>query len=161
MYRKIAERQGIELVYAPAPNRILGMVDQQRIMQVLDNLLRNALQFTPEGGLISISTDQEEMEGRSWAVLTVADTGYGIPDHEIPHIFERFFRGEKPRLMQVSGTGLGLAIVQEIVALHGGWVQVDSRVGLGSAFTVWVPADGVTDGIKEESRIYEHLQLNE
>jgi signal transduction histidine kinase len=137
------------------------MVDQQRIMQVLDNLLRNALQFTPEGGLISISTDQEEMEGRSWAVLTVADTGYGIPDHEIPHIFERFFRGEKPRLMQVSGTGLGLAIVQEIVALHGGWVQVDSRVGLGSAFTVWVPADGVTDGIKEESRIYEHLQLNE
>ncbi len=63
----------------------------------------------------------------------------GIPADELPHIFERFFRGAKPRSMQISGTGLGLAIVKEIVELHGGWVTVESEVGVGAAFTVWLP----------------------
>lgn len=71
--------------------------------------------------------------------MRVADTGMGIPEEELPHIFERFFRGEKPRRMQVPGTGLGLAIVKEIVELHGGRVTVESRVGEGTTFTVWLP----------------------
>jgi signal transduction histidine kinase len=66
----------------------------------------------------------------------------GIPHEELPHIFDRFFRGEKPRTMQISGTGLGLAIVKEIVELHGGRVTVESEVGKGSSFTVWLPLAG-------------------
>ena len=63
----------------------------------------------------------------------------GIPEEELPYVFERFFRGEKPRAMQTSGTGLGLAIVKEIVELHGGRVTVESRVDAGTTFTVWLP----------------------
>jgi len=79
------------------------------------------------------------MDGRVWAVAVVEDTGPGIPENELPHIFERFFRGNKPREMQISGTGLGLAIVKEIVELHGGQVTVKSKVGVGTAFTVLLP----------------------
>jgi signal transduction histidine kinase len=63
----------------------------------------------------------------------------GIPEDELPHLFDRFFRGEKPRSMQLTGAGLGLAIVKEIVELHGGRVTVQSQVDVGSTFTVWLP----------------------
>jgi len=69
----------------------------------------------------------------------------GIPEQELPHIFERFFRGEEPQTMQISGTGLGLAIAREIVELHGGRVTVASQVDVGTTFTVWLPlAEGQT-----------------
>ena len=107
--------------------------------QVLNNLVENAIQYTPEGGKVVVSTGKQEAEGRVWATATVADTGVGIPEEELPHIFERFFRGVEPRTMQVAGTGLGLAIVKEIVELHGGRVTVESQVGEGTTFTVWLP----------------------
>jgi len=107
--------------------------------QVLDNLVNNAIRYTPEGGRITVSTGRTEARGRWWATITVTDTGMGIPEDELPHVFERFFRGEKPRTLQISGTGLGLAIVKEIVELHGGRVTVKSEVDKGSRFTVWLP----------------------
>lgn len=121
---------------APEP---VSMVDAKRMTQVLDNLINNALRYTSEGGEITISTGTREANGRRWATVTVADTGMGIPEDELPHVFDRFFRGEKPRTLQISGTGLGLAIVKEIVELHGGQVTVESEVGKGSSFTVWLP----------------------
>lgn len=121
----------------------LTLVDADRMMQVLNNLVENAIQYTLEGGRVAVSTGKEKAGGQVWATATVSDTGIGIPKDELPHIFERFFRGEKPRTMQLPGTGLGLAIVKEIVGLHGGRVTVQSKVGEGSAFTVWLPlADG-------------------
>jgi two-component system sensor histidine kinase ResE len=67
----------------------------------------------------------------------------GIPEEELPHIFERFFQGEKPQVMQISGTGLGLAIAKEIVELHSGRMTVTSKVGVGTTFTTWLPlSDG-------------------
>ena len=86
-----------------------------------------------------VSTGRDQMDDRAWATATVMDTGIGIPADEIPQLFVRFFRGEKSRMMQVPGTGLGLAIVKEIVELHGGKVAVESKVGKGSTFTVWLP----------------------
>jgi two-component system sensor histidine kinase BaeS len=109
------------------------------MMQVLNNLLSNAIRYTPEGGTIRIATDRKAAGGRSWATVTVSDNGIGIPEDELPYIFDRFFRGEKPRTMQISGTGLGLAILKEIVELHGGRVTVESEVDVGSSFTVWLP----------------------
>lgn len=117
----------------------IALVDPDQGKQVLNSLVRNAMQYTPEGGAVTISTGTKSAEGRTWATVTVADTGIGIPGEELPHIFERFSRGEKPRRMQVPGTGLGLALVREIVAMHGGRVTVESQVGKGTNLTVWLP----------------------
>ncbi len=129
----------IELPGTVSSEPPVALVDPRRMMQVLNNLIENAILYTPKGGRVVVSTGREEAKDRVWATVTVADTGMGIPKEELPHIFDRFFRGEKPRKMQVSGTGLGLAIVKEIVELHGGWVTVESQVDEGSTFTVWLP----------------------
>jgi GAF domain-containing protein len=136
-----AHEHGLRLEYQPrtSDSDPVSMVDPPRMTQVLDNLVNNAIRYTPEGGRITVSTGRAKTRGRWWAAITVTDTGMGIPRDELPHVFERFFRGEKPRTLQISGTGLGLAIVKEIVELHGGRVTVKSEVGEGSSFTVWLP----------------------
>ncbi|HEC35836.1 MAG TPA: GAF domain-containing protein, partial [Anaerolineae bacterium] len=138
-HQALAEDRGLVLEHRPAGPGLAALVDSERMMQVLNNLVVNAVQYTSAGGRVVVSTGKEGAEGRVWATVRVADTGMGIPEEELPHIFERFFRGEKPRRMQVPGTGLGLAIVKEIVELHGGRVTVESRVGEGTTFTVWLP----------------------
>ncbi len=115
------------------------LLDPQRIIQVLGNLISNAIRYTPQRGRVTVTTEIAEAQGRTWATVTVSDTGIGIPQEEMPHIFERFFRGEAPQAMQISGTGMGLAIANEIVALHGGRITVESEPDVGSAFTVWLP----------------------
>lgn len=115
------------------------MADPERIRQVLNHLVGNAILYTSEGGSVVVSTGREEVKGQAWATITVADTGVGVQEEELPHIFERFFRGEEPRIMQISGAGLGLSIAQEIVRMHGGQVTVESEKGRGSTFTVWLP----------------------
>jgi two-component system sensor histidine kinase ResE len=138
-HRMMAEEHGLTLEYHPAESALTALVDQDRITQVLSNLATNAIQYTMEGGKVVISTGKRNSEGRVWATVMVEDTGMGIPEQELPHIFERFFRGEQPRTMQVSGTGLGLAIAREIVELQGGRVTVESEVDVGTTFTVWLP----------------------
>ena len=92
-----------------------------------------------------VSTGTREADDRTWATVTVADTGMGIHEEELPHIFERFFRGADPQSMQISGSGLGLAIAKEIADLHGGRITVESEVGAGSTFIIWLPlADRVS-----------------
>jgi len=135
----LAQDRGLVLEHRPAELGPAALVDPERMMQVLNNLVENAIYYTPAGGEIVVSTSKEEMEGRVWATVTVADTGIGIPEEELPHIFKRFFRGEKPRMTQISGTGLGLAIVKEIVELHGGRVIVESQADAGTTFTIWLP----------------------
>jgi PAS domain S-box-containing protein len=135
----MAESHGLTLEHHPAEPGPTTLVDPERMAQVLDNLLSNAIRYTPAGGEIIVSTGTEKTKGRTWATATVADTGIGIPSGELPYIFDRFFRGMEPRSMQVPGTGLGLTIVKEIVELHGGWVTVKSTVGVGATFTVWLP----------------------
>ena len=114
--------------------------DRNQITQVLTNLIANAMSYTPSGGEITIQMGTAEAKGRQYVTIAVADTGIGIPPDELPHIFDRFFRGEHVRTLSVPGTGLGLAIVQEIVELHQGRIEVQSEVGQGSTFTVWLPA---------------------
>jgi signal transduction histidine kinase len=138
-HQALAQERGLTLEYRPAEPEPLALVDPDRVMQVVVNLLMNAIQFTPKGGKVVVSTGREKAEGRVWATVAVADTGIGIPEQELPHIFERFFRGEQPQRMQLSATGLGLAIAKEIVELHGGQVTVESQVDVGSTFTVWLP----------------------
>ena len=135
----LAQNRGLTLEQRPDTPGPSALVDPERMMQVLNNLVENAIRYTPQGGTVTVTTRKEKTEGRTWATVTVTDTGIGISEQELPHIFEPFSRGERPRLMQISGTGLGLAIVKEIVELHGGRVTVESQVDAGSTFTVRLP----------------------
>lgn len=136
----VAQRAGIDLHAQLTRDRVWVVIDQQHMMRVLNNLLHNAMLYTPDGGTVTISTSHKSFNDRRWGVMSIRDTGFGIPDYELSHVFDRFFRGEIPKMLQISGTGLGLSIVEAVVKLHGGWVQVDSKIDQGSTFTVWLPA---------------------
>jgi len=143
-HQALARERGLTLEHRPMETSEgelgpVALVDTKRMTQVLNNLVENSIRYTPKGGRVTISTSTEKAKNRAWVTVTVADTGIGIPNKEMSHIFERFFRGEDVRLMQIPGTGLGLAIVKEIVELHGGWVTVESQVGKGTVFTAWLP----------------------
>ncbi|HEX9124518.1 MAG TPA: ATP-binding protein [Actinomycetota bacterium] len=106
--------------------------DATRIRQIVTNLLSNALKFTPPGGEVRLGLGVDNDD----AVITVADTGPGIPPDELPHVFDRFFRGRSSR---AGGSGIGLTVARELVQAHGGDLQVASELGRGTIFTVRVP----------------------
>ncbi len=137
--RPLALARGLALEFYPAEVEPVARADPDALRMVLINLVRNSIQYTLPGGRVEVSTGEEEREGRRWATVIVADTGIGIPRNELPYIFDRFFRGEQPRRMQIPGTGLGLSIVKEIVDRHGGRIAVESEEGKGTRFTVWLP----------------------
>jgi PAS domain S-box-containing protein len=144
-HQPLAQQEDLSMEYRPADPGPMASVDPDRMTQALANVVSNAIQYTPAGGKVTISTGEKEARGQTWAVVTVKDTGMGIPEEELPLVFDRFFRGERPRSMQVSGTGLGLAIVKDIVELHDGLVTVESRVDVGTTFTIWLPLADATD----------------
>lgn len=109
--------------------------DYDRIRQVLVNLVSNALHYTPQGGEVRVKAWREG----AGVIITVCDTGPGIAPEDLPHLFERFYRADKSRSRATGGSGLGLAIVRSLVELHGGRVAVDSELGKGTCFTVWLP----------------------
>ncbi len=140
-YQSRAEASGLALVAAAIPlgtPQVKG--DQARLTRALNELVENAVNFTPAGGQVIVETGVAEEEGQRWVTLAVRDTGPGISPEEQEHIFERFFRGSLAESGHVSGTGLGLSIVQEILHAHGGRVMVDSKIGQGSTFQLWLPA---------------------
>jgi two-component system phosphate regulon sensor histidine kinase PhoR len=109
--------------------------DSQKIHQVMINLLRNAISYTPEGGSIAV----EAGPAQGGAEISVSDNGIGILPEDLPRIFERFYRVDKGRSRELGGTGLGLSIVKHIVEAHGGHVRVESKPGKGSRFTFFLP----------------------
>jgi heavy metal sensor kinase len=117
------------------------MGDADRLKQLLLNLVDNAIKYTPAGGEIRLSLYHEQ----GWVQVAVSDTGIGILPEDLPHIFERFYRTDKARLR--GGTGLGLSIAKWIAEAHGGHLTVESEVGKGSTFTVWLrPATAIARG---------------
>ena len=112
--------------------------DQQRIVQVLYNLISNAIKFTSSGG-ITVETERQEFDKHHGICFRVRDTGVGIAREELDSLFDKFVQAKNQNDNSYSGTGLGLAIVREFVQLHGGDVQVFSEVGVGSIFEVWLP----------------------
>src|ERR1700751_1063489 len=109
--------------------------DRRRLTEVLQNLLDNAMQYTPAGGQIMV----EAMRKGPEVVITVSDTGIGIPQADQARIFERFYRVDVARSREVGGTGLGLSIAKHLVEAHGGRIWVESEVGQGSRFHFPVP----------------------
>jgi signal transduction histidine kinase len=101
-------------------------------------LMSNAINYTPPGGIITITTGMRTHDQQEWVTLTVQDTGPGISAADRPHIFERFYRGEAGRKSGAPGTGLGLAICKRIAEKLEGQLTVDSEPGQGTAFTIWL-----------------------
>ena len=114
--------------------------DHEKLHRILNNLLSNAFKFTPEGGSVTLSLSAAQAEGRPFAVITVADTGVGMSEEAMEHIFERFYQVQHADDSKV-GSGIGLHLVKEYVQLHEGTVRVESQPGKGSAFIVRIPMD--------------------
>lgn len=130
-----AEEKKIEVSIQTDSSPLFLNADRQKVVRILQNLVSNAIKYTPEEGQVLVSA---EMNGRS-AVVSVQDTGYGIPAEELPHIFDRYSRVAKHEHKAV-GTGLGLTIVKSLVEAHEGEISVASEEGVGSTFTIKLPA---------------------
>jgi signal transduction histidine kinase len=133
-YHKQIRDGGLSIELQTSHESIILNADHERLIQVIDNLLSNAIAYTNVGGKISIECSRSESEVR----IAISDTGVGIPQEDIPRIFERFYRSDKSR--QGLGTGLGLSIVKEIVNAHDGDIVVESIVGVGTKFTINLPS---------------------
>ena len=119
-------------------------IDTDKMTQVIDNILNNAIKYSPDGGKITVSmkTTDDQM------ILSISDQGLGIPKEDLPKIFDRFYRVDKARSRAQGGTGLGLAIAKEIIKQHNGFIWAKSEYGKGSTFTIVLPYD--RDAVKEE-----------
>ena len=142
MFSGVAEYHDIRLKCPElSPVEVEG--NAQHLRQVIYNLLDNALKFTPAQGIVTVTLQCHE--ATRTAILTVQDSGPGIPVDELPHVFERFFRGHRTRsAIEKKGTGLGLSICQAIVRAHDGTLEVDSQLGKGSRFVVRLPWSSAT-----------------
>jgi two-component system phosphate regulon sensor histidine kinase PhoR len=136
-YRERAAAQGLDLVFEPGgctPGALV-VSDEEAIRQIFDNLIDNAIKYTPANGKVRIACRETERD----VVVDVSDTGIGIPRDDLPRVFERFYRVDKARSRELGGTGLGLAIVKHLIQSIGGRITVVSRVGTGSEFRVQLP----------------------
>jgi PAS domain S-box-containing protein len=134
----LAARHGLALDYLPNNNLPAALAEPGMFAQIITNLMSNAINYTPSGGLITIITGLRMHDQREWVTVTVQDSGPGISAADRPHIFERFYRGEVGRKSGAPGTGLGLAICKRIAEKLEGRLTLDSEPGQGATFTAWL-----------------------
>ncbi|MGD8633607.1 MAG: PAS domain S-box protein [Anaerolineales bacterium] len=140
--KSLASRKGLQIQLEMQDSLPPLLGDERLLGQIFTNLLTNAMNYSLEGGEITLRTRHLRVEEQDWVIAEVEDTGIGIPQNEQVEIFQRFFRGEASRRTGAPGTGLGLAICQEIAKRHGGHIHVTSEgvPGKGTQFSVWLPA---------------------
>ncbi len=146
--RFYAERENIEVYF-----------EAEKLEKIFINLVSNAIKFTPTGGEVSASVRVPETDGKAdWVEIEVRDSGIGIPEDRLPHIFDRFYQVESGSTRDYEGTGIGLALVKELVELHSGEIAVTSKVGMGTVFRVRLP---LGSGHLMESQILPPAPLEE
>jgi len=141
-FEPLADKSGITLAMEAHPPLPHIDIDEDRIIQVLTNLLDNAIKFTPRGGRVTVTAGEDNAAVH----VSVTDTGVGIAPEESPHLFQQFYRGADSRPPEKKGMGLGLAICREIVKAHHGEIWVESKPNHGARFTFTLPKDHVTEG---------------
>ena len=151
---EVAVARGVSLDSEVPGEPVELRFDRERIVQLLTNLVGNALKFTPRDGAVSVSVGEADER----VTIEVSDTGPGIPPEELPHVFERFYRGTNTGEARASGSGLGLAIVRSIVEMHGGEIDVASVIGEGTEFRITLPrvheaADAAEAKVNETSPV--------
>jgi signal transduction histidine kinase len=134
-----AEARGLTLEHNPNAEPLQMDVDRAQMLQVLTNLVGNAVAYTPPGGRVNVSSAYASHDGQAGVAVHVHNTGAAIPADDLPHLFERFFRGRTGLDSGEAGTGLGLSICREIIEQHGGSISVNSSEPDGTMFTVWLP----------------------
>ncbi|CAG0998103.1 partial Alkaline phosphatase synthesis sensor protein PhoR, partial [Gammaproteobacteria bacterium] len=141
--KPLAQQRGLTLTADLQPDLPPALGDSSLVFQAASRLMSNALAYTPAGGHVTVITRQQSQANSNWITLTVHDTGPGISARDLPHLFERFYRGEAAGDYTVPGTGLGLSISQTIIGKMNGRITVDSEPatsGSGAAFIIWLPA---------------------
>lgn len=166
-FQSIAERKDVDLSLSlkVEEQRDLFVADEKRLQQILSNLIHNAIKFTPAGGQVTLkvwretSGSQENTQNQDIGVFQVEDTGIGIPETQQDLLFEKFKQLESPFQRQYAGTGLGLAMTKRLVELHGGTIQVRSKVDEGSTFSVRLPSQ-ITQSSSQRYQIPTDLVLS-
>ncbi|PTM57690.1 sensor histidine kinase [Desmospora activa] len=143
-----AEEAGVKIALVSRVDAAVVFVDPNRMTQVFLNLLVNALRYTPAGGSVTVTVEEEpeENQGNDFLRVVIADTGIGIAPDQLPFLFDRFYRTDEARTRNSGGTGLGLAIAKELVVAHNGTIEVESQPGQGTTFIIRLP-----DGKKASS----------
>src|SRR3954447_8408230 len=145
LMRPIAGKSQIRLELEPAPDDAVVWCDSEAVSQILSNLLDNAIKYTHPGGRIRVGG---RLEGE-FVEIYVRDTGIGIPEEDLPRLFERFYRVDKARSREMGGTGLGLSIVKHLVAAQGGQIRVESETRKGSTFYFTLPMQNVNASVTQ------------
>lgn len=118
---------------------LLMEVDRVKLALVVGHLIDNATKFNEPGGVVRVTAAQVEREGQAWALIEVQDSGWGIAEHDLAHIFDRFYQAAPSATRPRNGLGIGLSLSRTFVELHGGRIEVESRSGQGSTFRIWLP----------------------
>ncbi|MEL6358949.1 MAG: ATP-binding protein, partial [Bacteroidota bacterium] len=129
---------------SPIPEWVMD-VDELKLQQIISNLLANAIKFTEENGRITLAVDQGELAGQPALEIEVRDSGVGISEEELPHIFDRFYQADNSPSRRGEGTGIGLALVKELTELMQGYIYVESKLGLGTSFFLRFPVIDLTE----------------
>jgi signal transduction histidine kinase len=132
--KPIALKKNITLQFY-SDNKIQINLDQEKMQQCLLNIVGNAVKYTPEDGMVTLSLKEDKGN----VIITITDNGIGIPDHDLPYVFDRFYRVDEARARKTGGTGLGLSIAQQIVQLHQGLIEVQSEMGVGTTVAIIIP----------------------
>lgn len=152
-FESLAQKKGIELTINSSNDIIEFHFDREKIQKILDNLLSNAFKFTPYGGKISVTLENNTEE--KTVIIKVIDTGIGISNNELPKLFDRFYQATSSITKGVEGTGIGLSLTKELVELHSGKISVRSEMGKGSIFIVELPIG--KDHLADEELIHENI----
>lgn len=154
--RPLADRKNVRLEREAAPEGTEVFVDSEAVHQILSNLLDNAIKYTPEGGAVTLGVRTNVRPG--FHEIFVKDTGMGIPEEDLPRLFERFYRVDKARSRELGGTGLGLAIVKHLARSIGGEAGVGSTLGEGSRFWITLPEHDL--GLSENEQVQGQLTVS-
>ncbi len=139
-FEPLAQQKRIGMRFFAEREQIEVFFEAEKLEKIYVNLLSNAIKFTPEGGEVSSSLRVKDDDAQArWVEIEVRDSGIGIPEDRLPHIFDRFYQVESGTTRDYEGTGIGLALARELVELHSGTIEVTSKVGLGTVFTVRLP----------------------
>ena len=157
-FSSVATEKNIDLQFSPHSGEFIMDFDEDKLMQIVSNLLSNALKFTPKDGKVELST--ENLPSQHSFSIRVKDNGPGIAAEHLPQIFDRFYRIENPLLQSQSGSGLGLALTRELITLMNGTVSVESEPGAGTQFTITLPVTNEAP-LKEKMTEIETLEFTD
>jgi signal transduction histidine kinase len=152
MFLPLFTEKGVELQMEQLPQEELFEADKDRLIQILSNILNNALKYTPKGKrvTISVSTEKEDYVG-----FVIQDEGLGMSEEDLPFIFERFYRGDKSRDRKTGGIGIGLSIVKALMDAHKGIIKVKSKLNKGTRITLWFPKND-EERVSHKQRVSPH-----